>query len=253
MISDPCNEDTDQDNLPDGEEYEYKYFEGVTVGNLGLLIYTSPVCIDTDGDGMNDYYDDYPAEYNAPGTVYNRQAVVEYAHKWTDGTNKIFNPDFYHYPSDNGDCTNFASQCLNAGGYAMNDEWFNEKRYYSSVYIRKAYLAMFKQIHIDNDWAWTESFMEVNAFHDMLIDNDIAIEIIWKQTESPYNNLLKENIKEGDIIMFGDSLGHAAVISKIDDSDIYYCGHTLFREDEPLSLHVGETIHILHISNNIGA
>ena len=47
---------------------------------------------------------------------YDRQAAVEYAHKWAFGRN----PDFYDFSEIGGDCTNFASQCLYAGGGVMN-------------------------------------------------------------------------------------------------------------------------------------
>lgn len=47
---------------------------------------------------------------------YNREAAVLYAHKWAYGRN----PQFYDYENLGGDCTNFASQCLLAGGGIMN-------------------------------------------------------------------------------------------------------------------------------------
>ena len=47
---------------------------------------------------------------------YNRQAAVQYAHRWAYGRN----PRFYDYQGLGGDCTNFASQCLYAGTGIMN-------------------------------------------------------------------------------------------------------------------------------------
>ena len=47
---------------------------------------------------------------------YNRPAAVAYAHRWAFGRN----PAFYAYDEIGGDCTNFASQCLYAGGGLMN-------------------------------------------------------------------------------------------------------------------------------------
>ncbi len=47
---------------------------------------------------------------------YNRRAAVAYAHKWAFGRN----PAFYDFSEIGGDCTNFASQCLYAGGGVMN-------------------------------------------------------------------------------------------------------------------------------------
>ena len=41
---------------------------------------------------------------------YDRQAAVDYAHRWAYHRN----PDFYNFDELGGDCTNFASQCLYA-------------------------------------------------------------------------------------------------------------------------------------------
>lgn len=49
--------------------------------------------------------------------VYQRQAAVDYAHRWAYERN----PAFYDYENLGGDCTNFISQCLYAGGGVMND------------------------------------------------------------------------------------------------------------------------------------
>lgn len=47
---------------------------------------------------------------------YDRQAAVEYAHRWAYSRN----PAFYDFSDIGGDCTNFASQCLYAGTGVMN-------------------------------------------------------------------------------------------------------------------------------------
>lgn len=56
---------------------------------------------------------DLPIPNYAP---YDREAAVEYAHRWAYGRN----PRFYNYDDLGGDCTNFASQCLYAGTGIMN-------------------------------------------------------------------------------------------------------------------------------------
>ncbi len=47
---------------------------------------------------------------------YNRENAVEYAHKWAYSRN----PEFYDFETLGGDCTNFISQCILAGGAVMN-------------------------------------------------------------------------------------------------------------------------------------
>ena len=47
---------------------------------------------------------------------YNRSAAVDYANRWA----YFRNPEYYDFSELGGDCTNFASQCLLAGGAVMN-------------------------------------------------------------------------------------------------------------------------------------
>ena len=47
---------------------------------------------------------------------YNREAAVVYARKWA----MLRNPRYYNFDKLGGDCTNFVSQCIHAGGGVMN-------------------------------------------------------------------------------------------------------------------------------------
>ena len=47
---------------------------------------------------------------------YNRENAAAYANAWAMGRN----PQYYDYSAIGGDCTNFISQCLLAGGSVMN-------------------------------------------------------------------------------------------------------------------------------------
>jgi len=48
--------------------------------------------------------------------TYNRAAAVDYAHQWAFGRN----PKYGDFSDLGGDCSNFISQCLVAGGAVMN-------------------------------------------------------------------------------------------------------------------------------------
>jgi hypothetical protein len=48
---------------------------------------------------------------------YNRQAAYGYAYKWWDGAN----PHYNDYSGSGGDCANFVSQCLIAGGFSLHN------------------------------------------------------------------------------------------------------------------------------------
>ena len=59
------------------------------------------------------------------GSNYNAALAAEYANKWWNGHNPQY-PDFD--ATGQGDCTNFVSQCLYAGGMPMTSGWY----FYSS-------------------------------------------------------------------------------------------------------------------------
>ncbi|HJD23708.1 MAG TPA: amidase domain-containing protein [Firmicutes bacterium] len=48
--------------------------------------------------------------------MYDRAKAVAYAHQWAYSRN----PAYYDFSAIGGDCTNFVSQCLRAGGAPMN-------------------------------------------------------------------------------------------------------------------------------------
>ena len=57
--------------------------------------------------------------------LYDREAALRYAHKWAYERN----PEYYDFDGLGGDCTNFVSQVLAAGGaeqnYSQNGWYFN--------------------------------------------------------------------------------------------------------------------------------
>jgi len=64
---------------------------------------------------------------------YHRDAAIEYAHRWAFGRN----PRYGDFSEMGGDCSNFISQCLIAGGAVMN-ETRDTGWYYHSMDSRAA-------------------------------------------------------------------------------------------------------------------
>ena len=63
--------------------------------------------------------------------MYDRISAVKYAESWWNKRN----PNYYNFDNLGGDCTNFISQCLLAGGYKMNvkeNGWFYKSLTYRS-------------------------------------------------------------------------------------------------------------------------
>ena len=55
--------------------------------------------------------------------MYDRELAYLYAKRWAES----FNPNYYNFSKLGGDCTNFVSQCIHAGGISMNFDkygWF---------------------------------------------------------------------------------------------------------------------------------
>ncbi|MBA4602036.1 amidase domain-containing protein [Thermoactinomyces sp. AMNI-1] len=79
--------------------------------------------------------------------VYDREKAVQYAKKWSDPDNQgKFHPDIVRLDKYGralgGDCANFVSQMLHAGGLKMNDEWYFDKEnkdnfFYTFPFFRK--------------------------------------------------------------------------------------------------------------------
>lgn len=156
---------------------------------------------------------------------YNREAALNYATKWALRRN----PDFYDYSQLGGDCTNFASQVLLAGGANMNYQptlgWY---------YIdpnRKAP-------------AWTG----VDFLYNFLISN---------RTKGPFGTETNQtNIEIGDLIQLsyqgGSRFNHTLVITKLDPplgmDQIYVSAHSIDRSNVNLAkTYSWKQIRFIHI------
>lgn len=140
--------------------------------------------------------------------LYNRAKAVEYARKWALSSN----PDFYHFGGIGGDCTNFISQCLLAGGGVMNFSsplgW-----YYKSSYDRSP--------------SWT-SVAELNKF---------LLRTYGGRGPTGKIVSLKE-VEIGDIIQLRQNathFNHTVIVSDIAGGEIYVCAHTNDALDRRLS------------------
>lgn len=138
---------------------------------------------------------------------YNRENAINYAQKFALGKN----PKYYHFEGIGGDCTNFVSQCILAGGAKMNYD-----KYYGWFYINK-----------DNR---SPSWTSVKYFERFLLSSSspgIQAEI------TPIDQL-----EIGDIIQIRQKeygFNHTVIISKITIDEIYVCSHSYDALDKPLS------------------
>lgn len=126
---------------------------------------------------------------------YDRKKAVEYAHIWALSRN----PDFYDFSKLGGDCTNFVSQCLYAGGGSMifeADGWF-----YLSSHDR------------------SPSWASVTSLKDFLLNDKRGL--IATRCE-------EKDVQMGDIVMLRQNefrFNHSLIISKVGE-EICVCGHS---------------------------
>ncbi|SEK39879.1 amidase domain-containing protein [Ruminococcus albus] len=147
----------------------------------------------------------------------NISAEVEYARRWAFSRN----PSFYDFNDLGGDCTNFVSQCIYAGGAVMNYTrdvgW-----YYVSLNDRAA--------------AWTG----VEYFYRFITKNRGA---------GPFGeevHISKSAV--GDVIQLGGSAGfyHSLLVTSL-CGEPCVAAHSFDAFDRPLSSYSFEKLRCIHI------
>ena len=135
--------------------------------------------------------------YRSIHNEYDRHAAVSYARKYALN----YNTEYKNFNDSGGDCTNFISQCLKAGGIPTSSIW----KPYSNTWVR------------------------VNGLYDYLIHNNYGKRID-----------INEAYLVGDIIQFFSNTkgfySHSGIISMaLLNGDYLYCCHTYDKLDFPLS------------------
>jgi hypothetical protein len=154
---------------------------------------------------------------------YDRDAAVAYARRWAMSRN----PRYYNFDGLGGDCTNFVSQCIFAGGGVMNHTptfgW-----YYYSANSR------------------TPSWTGVIYLYRFLMGRDRV---------GPMGMAVPmADVMPGDVSQFADAPGvfsHSQMIVSVGDEpgldNIRICAHTYDSLDRPLSTYNFEEIRFVHI------
>ena len=160
-----------------------------------------------------------------PFLSYDRAAAVTYAHRWAYSRN----PAFYDYEEIGGDCTNFASQCLYAGGGAMN------------------FTPDFGWYYIDANQK-SPSWTGVEFLYRFLIRDTHAVGPI--AVESRLHDMMP-----GDIIQLsfdGEHFAHSPVVVAADHpqtpSQVLIAAHSYDSDNRPLSTYPYRKLRYLHIT-----
>ena len=155
---------------------------------------------------------------------YDRAAAVAYAHRWAYGRN----PEFYDYERIGGDCTNFASQCIYAGGGIMN------------------FQPTFGWYYIDANRkapAWTG----VEYLYRFLTRRELSV------GPAAVSGKI-EDILPGDILQLsfnGEEFQHSPVVVSVgetpDPQNILVAAHSYDADFRPLNTYQYQKIRFLHI------
>ena len=150
---------------------------------------------------------------------YNRRHAVTYARRWANGRN----PLFADYTGLGGDCTNFISQCVLAGGCEMN---------FTPVY-GWYYLSEGER---------TASWTGVAFFAQFLVGNT---------GPGPFASETDDgSLQLGDVIQLGKADGsfyHTLIVTGFRYDGYLVCAHTDDALDRPLSTYTYEAARFLHI------
>lgn len=149
---------------------------------------------------------------------YHKQKAIDYAYQWAMSRN----PRYYNFDDLGGDCTNFVSQCLNAGCQKMNYQkgtgWF---------YISPTNRAP----------AWTS----VEALYHFLTTN---------KGPGPYGKLIPfEQVQAGDIIQLsfdGNRFTHSSFVVTT-YPEVMVAQHSGNYINRPMSTQVYQKIRVIRI------
>lgn len=145
---------------------------------------------------------------------YSPTKAKEYAHKWANSYNSAYN-------KYSRDCTNFVSQCLEAGGLSekkpssipsgtmeTTSYWYSDKPKVSTPWIRVT----------DFHSYWAPKVPDANYAGDTTVSNNGNI---------------------GDVVQIRHAgtltRWHTMIITKKDSKQVYLSGHTSNRKDHPIS------------------
>lgn len=156
--------------------------------------------------------------------ILNRTAAVEYANTYYVN----YNPNYPNLHYLGGDCTNFASQCLVAGGKVMDDAWRCVRR--NNIYNTPASVAQ-----LEESWSITNSWMNSSSFDSYWAVNGREVYqcLVAEYASDPFEYFLLP-IYEGDIIqlqkpfLWWYEAEHTMVIVGYneDRGDFIYAAHT---------------------------
>lgn len=157
----------------------------------------------------------------------NGNSIQQYAETWTNESYSTYHNPNYIYISDGGDCTNFASQCLFAGGLPMTSYVGEENNNgYTDTDTRWFYF----NNNTSSGYSIATCWVRVSELYNYLSPHYACGERLANSGMTPYLN--KGFLLQGRNLI--GSYKHSVIVTKVNNS-IRYCAHSSQRHDEPIS------------------
>ena len=156
---------------------------------------------------------------------YNRESAAKYAMKWALSRNSAYRD----YEEWGGDCTNFISQCVHAGGIPFDHNGNNILKqwyWYSDISRTPSWTGAepFYKYIIGNNSKDTQNFEEVD-YYDLEIGD--IVQLVYEDNLAYHNMIISDIILDGDFLV-----------------DYLICQHTYDLLNYPLSLKAGDKRYI---------
>ena len=188
--------------------------------------------------------------------AYNRDHARSYAFMYTPTREQDSNhrKDYYYnkryFPAMSGDCTNFASQCLNRGGIAMKEipdskvgysdlgEAFHTKDYWSCKKYTKTLKVAGINIKKSTDFVWSSTWSCVDRTKDgtktswglyQWMTNHGGEAKSYEVNTDVKRRRFVRDCRVGDIVMIKTKNGkhwHTMICTGKDKDDVYFTYHT---------------------------
>lgn len=161
----------------------------------------------------------------APENPLDGSAIQTYAKTWAT----TYNTDSYvTQPSSSGDCTNFASQCLYAGGLPKT---YNTSDQTANGYVSTTSRWFYFNNSSSSEYSASTSWVRVVDLYSYLSPKYAVFETSDGTTMSRYLN--KGFLLQGNPII--GRYNHSVIVTKDSNGNLCYCGHSYDRLDEPIS------------------
>ena len=174
----------------------------------------------------------YVSEYNV-SNPYNRTAAIEYANKYYHTRNSS---EWYNFTDVGGNCQNYASQCMYAGGIPMDflgeDQW--------KCYVQDPEYEPYLD-YSESQSGRTASWVHVPSFYEYAKYND-GFGLVADVDANLYHG------EPGDIIIVGNNaMAHTVIISKVVDGHILVNSNSIDMKDFPIEAYTYTYVKLIKI------